>query len=329
MKTLTLITLVGFAGLYIAASTLLLLSLKGFRSRLRIAYVVIVTAFIVQSSIHVGEALGEFLQWRGQDWFESSQVFGYTLVPLLLYFGTRSFGRLLQVRSLSLSVLFVFFTGVPLAIAVSYVAAPISGAFNPELPFPVFIVWLLMMATVTLIRASQQTSQIYRAAVRWLSWPVGMLACGAALYVCSIFIPMHVLLTAIPYIIGSFGLCRAAFEFYKIRDGKLSELKAVAKLETSTDIIVYVASLASNPRAIDPFLDKLRIITATADNVGALSPQDQQKLGAIYVQIEDYLAEHDEVRTYDRDIIRDLISQKLKDKKEMVTFWPKIRQVST
>lgn len=328
MNILTLIILVGFASLYIAASTLLVLSLKGFRSRLRVAYMAIIAGFITQSSIHVGEAFGEYLQWWGQSWFESSQVFGYTLVPLLLYFGTRGFGRLLQIRSLSLSGIFTFSTGIPLAIIVSYAVASVTGKFNPELPFPVFIVWLLVMATVTLVQASRQSSQIYRAAIRWLVWPVGMLACGAALYVYSIFMPMHVLFTAAPYVIGSFGLCRAAFEFYKIRDGKLGELKAVAKLETSTDIIVYVASLVSNQQAIDPFLDKFRIITATADSTRVPSSQDQEKLQAIYIKIEDHLADHDEVRTYDREIIRDLITQKLKDKKGEVTFWPKIRQVS-
>jgi hypothetical protein len=61
------------------------------------------------------------------------------------------------------------------------------------------------------------------------------------------------------------------------------------------DRIVYLASLVSEPRSVDPLLDKLRYITAGG---AQLSPQDVQTLGSIQTELEEYLIHKERLRSF-------------------------------
>lgn len=64
------------------------------------------------------------------------------------------------------------------------------------------------------------------------------------------------------------------------------------------DIVIYLASLVSDPRAIDPHLDTVRIITAQAGSSGSLSAEQQQELKGVKQKIEQYLLTQDPVRVF-------------------------------
>ena len=70
------------------------------------------------------------------------------------------------------------------------------------------------------------------------------------------------------------------------------------------EIVLYVASLVSNPTEIDLILDKVRLITARLQPGQTLSPKDQQTLVQVYTQLEDYLLHKDTLRVFTLDNLR-------------------------
>jgi hypothetical protein len=326
MRVFTVVLFTAFASLYVGASAILLRSVKGFRSRLRVAYTVIVIGFITQSLIHIGETLSEYLGWTGKGWFEGAKAIGYTVAPLLIYFGTKGFSRLLQVKSFGASFAVAACSGLFISVAAGYFGpdSP-DGAINFELVGPTFITWLLWMATMTLLQIRRQASQIYRPPVLWLSCTVALLALGATVFIVDLLTPVHLLIRTAPYVFGGVALCRCAYEFYKIRNQHLIELKAAGHMESSIDVVQYVASLVANEAFVNPRLDELRMLTARLSAGQAPSVADQQALKALYIEIEAYITTQDTVRVYDRSAIRELITRKLQESNTtQKTFWPEL-----
>jgi len=73
------------------------------------------------------------------------------------------------------------------------------------------------------------------------------------------------------------------------------------------DAIVYMASLASEPRAIDPILDKLRTVTATMPPDGVLTPGQQQSLASAQERLVTYLTEVEPVREFTKQSLYDRV----------------------
>ncbi|HSX02553.1 MAG TPA: hypothetical protein VLI05_04555 [Candidatus Saccharimonadia bacterium] len=72
------------------------------------------------------------------------------------------------------------------------------------------------------------------------------------------------------------------------------------------DVIIFAAALASDPRAIDASLNKVRAITASS-SAGDLSDQDRRTLDSVYNDLETYLAEKEPLRALTRQSIRQRI----------------------
>src|SRR5688500_9457648 len=67
------------------------------------------------------------------------------------------------------------------------------------------------------------------------------------------------------------------------------------------DRIVYLASLASDPRSVDVTLDKLRIITVKSSE---LSSDDFKTLQAIQSELEDHLVHKERLRSFTKASLR-------------------------
>ena len=67
------------------------------------------------------------------------------------------------------------------------------------------------------------------------------------------------------------------------------------------DTIVYLASLVSNQRDVDPLLDGMRVITASAKPDAPLADQDRSTLQKIRDQLESYLINRDPIRTFTKE----------------------------
>ncbi|HET8670525.1 MAG TPA: hypothetical protein VFM05_07850 [Candidatus Saccharimonadales bacterium] len=87
------------------------------------------------------------------------------------------------------------------------------------------------------------------------------------------------------------------------------------------DVITYSASLASDPRAIDQHLDSLRAITSRTAGHAALDGRDMQVLQATYNDIETYLVEHEPLRAFTRESLREQLYNHFQNKKQKKRIW--------
>jgi hypothetical protein len=79
---------------------------------------------------------------------------------------------------------------------------------------------------------------------------------------------------------------------------------------SAIDVVTYIASLASEPKAIDPLLDSLREVTSRIKPGTPLSDIDQKTLASVCRQLITYLLEKDQLRTFDKATLQQKISQK-------------------
>src|SRR5688572_32277619 len=79
---------------------------------------------------------------------------------------------------------------------------------------------------------------------------------------------------------------------------------------SSLDIVVYMAGLASNPKAIDQHLDKVREISAMFTPESGLTTLHEQILTDVYILLEDYLTTKDPLRSFTKQEIRQKVEAK-------------------
>lgn len=85
-----------------------------------------------------------------------------------------------------------------------------------------------------------------------------------------------------------------------------AELKTNQKDHVLVDAITYMATLVSDPKVIDPWLDALRIATVNMQPDQPLSTQARAKLVHLLDQLTDHLLHHDTMRSF---ILADLERQ--------------------
>lgn len=78
------------------------------------------------------------------------------------------------------------------------------------------------------------------------------------------------------------------------------------------DAVTHAATLASNPREIDPILDNMRTLTANLKPNVRLTTTEQRELFNIYLSIEKYLVDRDPIRAFNKDELRKKMSPELR-----------------
>jgi hypothetical protein len=94
------------------------------------------------------------------------------------------------------------------------------------------------------------------------------------------------------------------------------------------DSIVYLASLAAQPSAIDPALDTLRIVTTRWTPGAPLAEADRAALYQVVADLKDYLVNHDPLRSFTYEGLERRLQGNLQNKgassKYTLTFWPAV-----
>lgn len=99
-------------------------------------------------------------------------------------------------------------------------------------------------------------------------------------------------------------------------------LSAADSRQSPIDIVIYLASMASDPRAIDPILDTVRNVTSRLRPNETLAPTDLQQLARAYNQLEAYLTKDEPLRSYDKAGLDGKILQKFQLGSDSVeTYW--------
>lgn len=109
----------------------------------------------------------------------------------------------------------------------------------------------------------------------------------------------------------------------------LSNFFAAAKTNTAStsavDAVTYLASLASDPASIDPVLEDLRELTATAQPGQPLPEKSQMVLAKVYQELEKHLVEHERLRTFTKETIQAKVAEKFpKHNPTEELFWRNI-----
>lgn len=81
--------------------------------------------------------------------------------------------------------------------------------------------------------------------------------------------------------------------------------------QTTLDLIAYIAGLASNQLEIGPILDPVREITAQLSPGQQPSPNANQQLLHVYLQLEHYLVTKEPLRAFTKEALRKRIAAPL------------------
>jgi len=95
--------------------------------------------------------------------------------------------------------------------------------------------------------------------------------------------------------------------------------KKAGSIDSALDMVTYAASLASNPDAIDPMLDRVRAISAGLSPGQVLSTEDTQTLFDVYLHIETYLTTKEALRTFTAQDLRTQFTPELRQQLEAYT----------
>ncbi len=88
--------------------------------------------------------------------------------------------------------------------------------------------------------------------------------------------------------------------------------QSLPKSTSVLDVVLYLASLASNPRDIDPILNTVRTVTAHTNTEEPTSANDVQKLEQVREQLETYLVTQERVRAFTPDNLRQRVQDRFR-----------------
>lgn len=167
------------------------------------------------------------------------------------------------------------------------------------------------LACVLLWRIIRTTSHSYAHSFTWMLVAVAGNFVAAGLFLGGTYVTYpawatYELLGAL-FIVDTIIYVIAGYSFATLQQ-RMSRRQTAS---SPIDIILFVASLASRQKDIDPILDHLRVFTASTPGAyNLLTPEQDKQLAGIYYQLEDYLITKEPLRSFTRESIRALVQRK-------------------
>lgn len=295
------------------AAALFLWGLAGFKRQLRIAYGAICVALVLLGLAQVQAAFLTYFELSSSFWVTSGLVVVPYIVPvILMFYGVRLFAKLFEVKTVWMSFWAVFgiatLVGGGVALAASLLT-PNNAEFLLGVTLAAWTtVW--MFATVMVTR-KPGVGPVYREALRWFGAAnVTVVFAGVGYVASSLLLGNENALldygaAVFPHMIAGLLYIRAAYAFKLINQERAPV--AGTQQVSLVDIIVFEASLASNPARVDSILDTVRVITATGAQT--LSPEQQVALRQVYIKIEQFLVQKEPVRQFTPQTVRQQIAR--------------------
>jgi hypothetical protein len=320
--------------LAMGSAVLFLMALNHFKPELKPAYRLMAAS---TWAVGLGMLILPYIEYYGLwdiEWLNLSTYLQYLIGSILMYFGVRMFYRRVGLK------------GWPAALAIVGVLIVVASLLHVLLPDDYQAYWTFdettynLFKVVTIIpivayavaaymayRIRQRTGAEYKAAFGWLSL-------GLLFYVISNIGIMLIevigyendyysqRIYTLPNILGDIGILLAGYCFSAI--GRPKELLAESEQSVSSvDIIVHASRMASDRTKIEEYLDEMRMVTSHLQPGTAPSAEDQQRLRAVYLNVEKFLVTSDPLRAFSQDQLRAELSRRLGlDKRGDATFWP-------
>lgn len=94
------------------------------------------------------------------------------------------------------------------------------------------------------------------------------------------------------------------------------------------DVVVYLASLASNPQSIDLILDPLRSITSRLGPDRILTEQDQVVLAGVYKKLVEHLITNEPAQIFTKESLEERVRNTFStEKMANKTFWDELARI--
>lgn len=304
-----------------------LAGLAHFKAQLKQACIILCIGIGLFGLAQVQLPLVSLFEWGF--WIDSGGLaIPYLLGVIGIFWGVRSFALLLSVKSHFSSPLVALF--VTVAVSIGVASLPHVNVATDELSYDIALalsVWnsvVITFATVLAFKLRQKIGPAYVRSMTWLSCALAIISFAGWHYT-AIQLTMTTghwyydySFTIIPFVAGAFALVLAGHHFNSINTlletgsevAKPEAQKTTPEASVELEIVLYVASLVSNPPEVDIILDKVRLVTARLQPGQALSADDRQTLAQVYAQLEDYLLHSDRLRVFTLEGLRTSIAKR-------------------
>lgn len=337
------------ATLYLGGSFIFVKGFTGFTPRLKRAYGILCIGFSLLGLAFVQLPLALY-GGAVEVVFRDTQVTSIAFLGALIaiYIGTRSFAKLFDVNNITTAWWFLIIP--PLILATIYAVLPHAPASIPEIEFDggngfnVFNMWVALLALLHTLQVKRIAGIQYTNALAWLAITFSIMLASVVAYL-ALILPLSDeqwlvagIAPLVPLVFASVCFLRAAYAFNRITAaqgdaatmtsatarsffGKPQHAKE-SDVVSSVDIVTYTANLASDPRNIDPLLDRLRYITSRANGQPSVGEEtNQEELKQIYLDVERYLLQEERLRAFTQQSLRQTVAKGLRLDTVHGTFW--------
>lgn len=309
------------------AAALFVMGRQKFTSELKTAYVIIGLGLIAYAMSNMQYPLLLALGLRGSFFMEGGPTAILPVVGIVtMYAGIRRFARQFDVHSVLLKWRLVLSSSA--AAAVLAAILPIPAVQDPALAIQAratlaFVAWasiFILANTYVMYRIKRLAGRLYTSSLTWFFIGLVFQALMAPQAIIAVYLlgPDHPYSNSpylyLPVLFSGLALLRSAYLFNTIGSLELEAKKRLtkpAKLVSSLDVVVCAAQLASNIENIDPLLDRVRILTATADADHGLTDAQEAELLAIYKSLEEYLVHKEPVLQFTPQEVRQRVVKQL------------------
>lgn len=307
----------------IGAIWLFLRGLKGFRTEMRRAYVLLSIGIALFGLAQAQIPVVDWFDW----WIWVNSGLGlipYLLAVVLLFLGVRSFGKLFAIKGWWMSVWRVSL--VALAVAALALLLPHVHTQTSTALFDIYIVlsvWdttFVVFSAVILWHIIKRIGRVYVPPMKMLYAGLVVTAVAGAHYtVVALTLTdgnwyFDESIVVIPFIAGAFLWLWSGYLFNTMHVSSSQDQHSGSQL---IDVVVYMGGLASDAAAVDPTLDKVRAITAGLGASGQLSEKDKIALAHVYKDLETYLTTKEPLRLYTKEQLQQTLRHEFVITKEI------------
>jgi hypothetical protein len=247
-------------------------------------------------------------------WLDSGLIaLPYLLFALFMFLAMQRFAGILDIRGRAASLGWAIAAAFAAAVLFAYLPHAYTAdvtSYRVTVGLAIWdVVFVGFAAALTLI-IKRTIGDAYARAMTWLFWSLVIIGIAGVHFavVEMIMGPGNWYydgsVTIMPFFVGALVMLRAGYEMAMVADAPVSLKQRTDGGEPSSealliDVVVYLASLASVPREIDPMLDTLRQVTSRASNRDhSLGDQDRQALVTVSKQLVDYLVTRERLRNF-------------------------------
>lgn len=235
-------------------------------------------------------------------------IASFIAAAVMMYLGIVFFARLLSVKQLLIKSSILF--------AVAVLGAWISVRFLDGVTVSVAKYGFQSLAASTVItfgatlfaiRIRNTLGAIYTPAINWL---IAAFIVVTLDYATSLILSIwpekfinYLDYSDWPLILIGVTFLVSGYLFW--RSGHTAKISDTA---TYVDSVIHVVRMVSNPKIIDPTLDKMRVITSKKKDDEDLTSSEKRELIEVYLKIENHLIHDDPLRKISRDDLRSALS---------------------